>query len=178
MVPLVNSSVRPIHWVHRFLHFCAFLITAIGRRQFFSMHVSLKVKVSPKSNRGFICNWIGVKPLCKSIITMKEALLRFTMFAFSGTLILNGSARGIDTMASKSLFLTQRRLDTTWNFACSITRVSSHEHAMEMQQLKWVVQKPYFSQTLCTQTMFSMLVFMCRGPGDTTSKVSCCVEPF
>ena len=25
--------------------------------------------------------------------------------------------------------------------------------------------------------MFSMLVFMCRDPGDTTSKVSCCVEP-
>ena len=24
--------------------------------------------------------------------------------------------------------------------------------------------------------MFSMLVFMCRDPGDTTSKVSCCVE--
>ena len=28
-----------------------------------------------------------------------------------------------------------------------------------------------------TQTMFSMLVFRCRGPGDTTSKVSCCVKP-
>ena len=25
--------------------------------------------------------------------------------------------------------------------------------------------------------MFSVLVFMCRDPGDTTSKVSCCVEP-
>ena len=25
--------------------------------------------------------------------------------------------------------------------------------------------------------MFSMLVFMCRDPGDTTSKVPCCVEP-
>ena len=24
--------------------------------------------------------------------------------------------------------------------------------------------------------MFSVLVFMCRDPGDTTSKVSCCVE--
>ena len=28
-----------------------------------------------------------------------------------------------------------------------------------------------------TQTMFSVLVFMCRDSGDTTSKVSCCVEP-
>ena len=25
--------------------------------------------------------------------------------------------------------------------------------------------------------MFSMLVFMCRDPGDTTRKVSCCIEP-
>ena len=25
--------------------------------------------------------------------------------------------------------------------------------------------------------MFSVLVFMCRDPGDATSKVSCCVEP-
>ena len=24
--------------------------------------------------------------------------------------------------------------------------------------------------------MFSVLVFMCRDPGDATSKVSCCVE--
>ena len=28
----------------------------------------LKVKLSPESNRGFICNWIWVKPSCKSII--------------------------------------------------------------------------------------------------------------
>ena len=36
--------------------------------------------------------------------------------------------------------------------------------------------KTFFSVTLCTQTMFSVLVFMCRDPGDATSKVSCCVE--
>ena len=30
---------------------------------------------------------------------------------------------------------------------------------------------------LCTRTMFSMLVFVCRDPGDTTRKVSCSVEP-
>ena len=34
----------------------------------------------------------------------------------------------------------------------------------------------FFLVTLCTQTMFSVLVFMCRDPGDATSKVSCCVE--
>ena len=37
--------------------------------------------------------------------------------------------------------------------------------------------KNFILVTLCTQTMFSVLVFMCRDPGDTTSKVLCCVEP-
>ena len=64
-----------------------------------------KVKLSPKSKQSFICDWIWVKPSSKSINTTKDALLRFTVFAFSGTLILNRSARGIDMMASKSLFL-------------------------------------------------------------------------
>ena len=36
--------------------------------------------------------------------------------------------------------------------------------------------KTFFLVTLCTQTMLSVLVFMCRDPGDATSKVSCCVE--
>ena len=35
----------------------------------------------------------------------------------------------------------------------------------------------FLVKTLCTQTMFPMLVCMHRDPGDTTSKVSCCVEP-
>ena len=36
--------------------------------------------------------------------------------------------------------------------------------------------KTFSLVTLCTQTLFSLLVFMCRDPGDATSKVSCCVE--
>ena len=36
--------------------------------------------------------------------------------------------------------------------------------------------KTLFLVTLCTQTMLSVLVFMCRDPGDATSKVSCCVQ--
>ena len=46
----------------------------------------LEVKLSPKYNRGFFCECIRVKPSYKSIITMKEALLRFTVFSvkFSG----------------------------------------------------------------------------------------------
>ena len=51
----------------------------------------LKVKLLPKSNQGFICDWICVKPLCKSIIMTKEALLRFTVVLFSGKLIFNGT---------------------------------------------------------------------------------------
>ena len=39
-----------------------------------------KAKLSPKCDRGFFCERIRVKPLCKSIITMKEELLRFTVF--------------------------------------------------------------------------------------------------
>ena len=35
----------------------------------------------------------------------RPGYLRFNVFAFSGTLILNRSARGRDTLASKSLFL-------------------------------------------------------------------------
>ena len=37
-------------------------------------------KLSPKCSRGFFCECIWVKLSCKSIITTKEALLRFTIF--------------------------------------------------------------------------------------------------
>ena len=40
----------------------------------------------------------------------------------------------------------------------------------------WDTSWTFFLETLWTQTMFSVLVFMCRNPGDATSKVSCCVE--
>ena len=105
-----------------------------------------------------------------------------------------------------SIFKTLRSLDTIWNFARSITRVSTHEHEhwehclcteftkkkvfalltsavacsasrrhgintsglpwrrlVEQQLLTWVVQKRSF------QTIFSLLEFMCRDPGDATS---------
>ena len=53
-------------------------------------HVNLEVKLSPKSNQGFICDWICVKPLCKCIILTKEELLKFTVVSFLGKLIFNG----------------------------------------------------------------------------------------
>ena len=44
----------------------------------------VKVKLVPKCNLAFFCECIWVKPSCKHIITMKEALLRFTVFTFLG----------------------------------------------------------------------------------------------
>ena len=38
-------------------------------------------------------------------------------------------------------------------------------------------RRSYSGPALRTQTMFSMLMFMCRDPGDAMSKVSCRVEP-
>ena len=55
-----------------------------------SQILKLKVKLSPKCNLGFIFECIWVKPTCKSIITMKEARLSFTVVSFSGKLIVNG----------------------------------------------------------------------------------------
>ena len=48
----------------------------------FSMFTVFKVKPSPKCNLGFFCECIWVKPLDKSIVMTKEALLRFTVFSF------------------------------------------------------------------------------------------------
>ena len=42
----------------------------------------VKAKLSPKCNRGFFCECTRVKPSYK--ITMKEAILRFTVFLCSG----------------------------------------------------------------------------------------------
>ena len=90
-----------------------------------------------KSNRGFICDWIWVKSLCKCIITTKAALLRFTVVSFSGKPFFSG-VHFYDSIKI-SFFKTLRRLDTTWNFARSITRVSTHE-------------PEYWEHCVCTQS--------------------------
>ena len=82
------------------------------------------MKLSPKSNQGFICDWIWVKPSCKSIITTKEALLRFTVVSFLGKLIFNGVQGHFYASIKITIFKTLRRLNTTWNCARSIARVS------------------------------------------------------
>ena len=69
------------------------ITTAQGcEQQKFFFKYLLKAKLSPKSNQGFICDWIWVKPLCKSIITTKEALLRITVVSVVGKLIFQWGA--------------------------------------------------------------------------------------
>ena len=64
----------------------------------------IKVKLSPKCNLGLFCESTRVKPSCKSIIMMKEALLRFTVVLFLGKLLFNG-VLGTLTLAPKSISL-------------------------------------------------------------------------
>ena len=49
--------------------------------------------------------------------------------------------------------------------------------AFDIFTLLYLLYLNFLVKFPCTQTMFSMLVFMSRDPGDTMSKVSCCVEP-
>ena len=62
---------------------------------------------------------------------MKEAFLRFTTVLYSGRSVLNVSVLfSMECSGTRYFyfFKTLRRLDTALNFACSITRVSTHEH--------------------------------------------------
>ena len=101
---------------------------------------SFKVKLSPKSDLGFICECLWVKHRCKSIITMKEAFLRFTIVSFSCKLIFNGVLGNSHDSIKIAIFKTLRGLDSTWNFAPSITRVSTQEHE-------------HWEHCLCTQSL-------------------------
>ena len=74
----------------------------------------IKVKLSAKCNPGFICECTRVKPSCKRIITMKEALLRFTVFLFSGQTHFQWECYGhFYNSIIISMFKTVRSLDTT-----------------------------------------------------------------
>ena len=110
----LRKDVTHIQWnilfeIHLFSVICILLccltVVVIWHCSIWKKRFIYFFKLSPKSNQDFICYWIWVKPLCKSLITAIEALLKFTVFAFSSTSILNSSVRGTDTMASKSLFL-------------------------------------------------------------------------
>ena len=88
-----------------------------------------RVKLSPKCNLGCFCDGIWVKPSCKNTITTRQALLRFTVFLFSGQTHFQWECyRYFSDSIKISIVKTLRRLDTTWNFARSIIRVSTHEY--------------------------------------------------
>ena len=70
-----------------------------------------------------------------------------------------------------------RNLHVTSHYEINTTRLAGRRW-VEQAIAKVSCSKTFFLVILCTQTVFSMLVFMCRDPGDTTSKVSCCVESY
>ena len=76
-----------------------------------------------------------------------EALLRFTVFSFSAQTYFQWECMGHFYDSIKiSIFITLRRLDSTWNFAGSITRVSAHEHE-------------HWEHCLCTQSLLKRMFF-------------------
>ena len=99
----------------------------------------LKVKLSPKCNRGSFCECTQVEPSFESIIMTKALLLSLSVFSFLGPNNFQWSAWS-KSYVSNAIFKTLRSLDTTWNFARSITRVSTHEHG-------------HWEHCLCTQSL-------------------------
>ena len=101
-----------------------------------------KVKLSPKCNLGcfffFFCECPRVKPSCKSIITMKEALLRLTIFSFSAQTRFQWECYGHFYASIKIAILkTLRR--TIWNFAHSIARVKRNENTVDLESAYFIV---------------------------------------
>ena len=93
------------------------------------------------TNHQLFWECICVEPSCKSIITRKEALLRSTIVLFSGQTRFQWECLGqIRSSLKIVIFKRLRSLDTTWNFACTITRVSTHEHH-------------HWEHCLCTQSL-------------------------
>ena len=102
----------------------------------------LKVKLSPKCNLGFF--W--VKPSCES---EKGTFKIDHIFVFGSNSFSVGVLRALASIKIV-IFKPLRRLDTTWNFTRSITRVSTHSstgpHALypDVSIPEWVVQKRSF----------------------------------
>ena len=109
---------------------------------------TVKAKLLAKINWGFIWHWIWVKLSCKSIITTKEALLRFTVVSVLGTLILiyrhnydlHESLTHIQSqikpwlLVGESFTLTQETVKVIYNYKSYIgnfTLTNSHSLFME-----------------------------------------------
>ena len=71
-------------------------------------------KTLAKCNLGFFCECTQVKPLCKSRIMTKEALLRFAVFSFLGQTHFQWVCHGHFSNSTKiAVFKILRRLDIT-----------------------------------------------------------------
>ena len=146
----------------------------------------IKVKLLPKCNLGFFCECVWVKSLCESVIMTKEALLRLTIFSHFQWECMGHFYASIEITILKTVW----SLNTTWNFTCSITRVSTHEHehwehCMVFEQLMLAVASSSSCHHGSPDVLGDRHVWiecmwfswaMCRDPGDTASKGSCCVE--
>ena len=97
----------------------------------------LKVKLLPKSNQGFICG---------------------SIMWFSGKLIFNGVQGHFYGSIKISVFKTLRRLNTTWIFACSITRVSTHEH----EHWEHCLCTQFTNKKVFGQLMLAVALLTCR----------------
>ena len=80
--------------------------------------LDIKIKLSPKSNQGFFSECIQVKPLCKSIITMKGTFKIYRSFIFRQA-NFQWSALCARTSIKISIFKTLRRLAWKWNYGKS-----------------------------------------------------------
>ena len=116
------------------------------------------LKWNSRQNATFFL-WLH-KCSCKSIITTKKALLRFTIFSFSGQTHFQWECYGHFNASSKISSFTVRRLNTTWNFARSITRVFTHEHKEGFEQLTLCYKNSLFSK-LCVHKQCSQCWCSC-----------------
>ena len=90
---------------------------------------------------------------------MRHMYIRFSLLLFSGKLIFNGVLGHSYASIKIAIFKTLRRLAMTWNFARSITRVSTHEHE------QW-------EHCLCRQSLLKRKFFWQLTVADVSS--TCC----
>ena len=92
-----------------------------------SSHTQLDRILKWNWNLGFFVNVHESNLHVKAWVRRKTH--RFTIFSFSAQTHFKWECMGqISDSIKITIVKTLRRLDTTWNFACSITGVSTHEH--------------------------------------------------
>ena len=147
---------------------------------------SLKVEITKMQPRLFL--WM-YKPSCKSKIMMKKPLLRFTVFT-----VFQQHTRELTWLFQLLILVLFLIWGSFFNFKsndphlygtklqdCStwtVLQVTSHSEVDSSPLAGRRRAEQAAANMSCseTQTMLSVLVFMCRDPGDATSTVSCCVQ--